>query len=152
MLHLQYLTYEDKNRTKFYREEKTRKRNREKFISYDKWLISLKTKIHFEKGNEKNKKRILQLINKTNQMNLSTRRISENELDKLIKDKNCYLFSCKVRDRFGDMGLVGVVSFRLTLNNIEVIDFILSCRAFGRSIEKSMLIKIIQILKKKENK
>ena len=83
-------------------------------------------------------------------MNLSTRRISENELDKLIKDKNCYLFSCKVRDRFGDMGLVGVVSFRLTLNNIEVIDFILSCRAFGRSIEKSMLIKIIQILKKKK--
>tara|TARA_B100001079_G_C15954515_1_gene316370 strand:- start:197 stop:514 length:318 start_codon:yes stop_codon:yes gene_type:complete len=54
-----------------------------------------------------------------------------------------------VTDKFGDMGLVGVVSFKLASKRIEVIDFILSCRAFGRSIEKSMLIKIIQILKKK---
>ena len=147
---LQYLTYEDKNRTKFYQDEKIRKKNKEKFVSYDKWLISLKTKAHFEKVNEKNKKRILLLINKTNQMNLSTRRISEKELDKFTSDENCYLFSCKVQDKFGDMGLVGVVSFKVLANNIQVLDFILSCRAFGRSIEKSMLIKIIQILKKKK--
>ena len=146
---LQHFTYEDKNRTKFYQEEKKRKKNRKKFISYDKWLVSLKTKVHFEKANEKSKKRILQLINKTNQMNLSTRRISESELDKLIKDKDHHLFSCKVTDKFGDMGLVGVFSFRFLSNKIEVIDFILSCRAFGRSIEKSMLFKIIQIFKKK---
>ena len=47
------------------------------------------------------------------------------------------------------MGLVGVVSFKLFSNKIVVIDFILSCRAFGRSIEKSMLLKIIQVFKKK---
>ena len=146
---LHHLTYEDKNRTQFYHDEKIRKQNQKKFISYDKWLVSLKTKIYFESGNDKNKKRILQLINKTNQMNLSTRRISESELNKLIKDKSHYLLSCKVTDKFGDMGLVGVVSFKLASKRIEVIDFILSCRAFGRSIEKSMLIKIIQILKKK---
>ena len=52
-------------------------------------------------------------------------------------------------DKFGDMGLVGVISFIIKQNKIEVIDFILSCRAFGRSIEKSMLYKIIQISKKK---
>ena len=144
-----HLTYEDKNRTKFYHDEKIRKKNQEKFISYEKWLSSLKTKVYFEKGNEKNKKRILQLINKTNQMNLTTRRISETILDKLIKDKDCYLFSCKVEDKFGDMGLVGVVSFKLFSNKIVVIDFILSCRAFGRSIEKLMLLKIIQVFKRK---
>ena len=147
---LQQFTYEDKHRTKFYHEEKTRKKNKEKFISYDKWLISLKTKVQFEEGNESNKKRIIQLINKTNQMNLSTRRISENNLDQITKDRNKYLFSCKVKDKFGDMGLVGVVSFKIFSNSIEVIDFILSCRAFGRSIEKSMLMQIIKILKKKK--
>ena len=83
-------------------------------------------------------------------MNLTTRRISEINLDNLIKDKSCDLFSCKVTDKFGDMGLVGVVSFKIKSNTIEVIDFILSCRAFGRSIEKSMLLKIIQILNKKK--
>ena len=146
---LHHVTHEDKNRTKFYKDEKVRKKTREKFISYDKWIASLKTRVHFEKGSEKNKKRILQLINKTNQMNLSTRRISELELDKLMKKKNCYLLSCKVTDKFGDMGLVGVVSFKLFSKKIVVIDFILSCRAFGRSIEKSMLLKIIQVFKKK---
>ena len=147
---LQQFTYEDKNRTKFYHEEKIRKKNRENFISYNKWLISLKTKVQFEAGNENNKKRITQLINKTNQMNLSTRRISENGLDQITKDKNSYLFSCKVKDKFGDMGLVGVVSFKVLSNCIEVKDFILSCRAFGRSIEKSMLVPIIKILRKKK--
>ena len=144
-----HVTYEDKNRTKFYQDETKRKKNKEKFISYDKWLLTLKTKVFFEKANEKNKKRILQLINKTNQMNLSTRRISETNLDKLIQDKKSYIFSCKVEDKFGDMGLVGVVSFKLHVDEIEVIDFILSCRAFGRSIEKTMLMKIIEIIKKK---
>jgi len=150
---LQNFTYEDKNRTKFYQDEKTRTKSKEKFISFDKWLHSTNTKVFFEKGNSKNKKRILQLINKTNQMNLSTRRISENQLDILISKKNLYLFSCKVKDKFGDMGLVGVVSFKFLSDQIEIIDFILSCRAFGRSIEKAMLYKIIQVLKKeKKNK
>ena len=148
-LDVQYLTYEDKNRTKFYQDEKVRNKNKEKFITHDKWLSTLKTKVYFEKGNEKNKKRILQLINKTNQMNLKTRRISELVLDRLINDKKSHLLSCKVKDKFGDMGLVGIVSFKVLPDKIEVIDFILSCRAFGRSIEKVMLLKIIQVLKKK---
>ena len=144
-----HVTYEDKNRTKYYQDETKRKKSKEKFISYEKWLSTLKTKVFFEKANEKNKKRILQLINKTNQMNLSTRRISEANLDKLIKDNKSYILSCKVEDKFGDMGLVGVVSFKLSPDKIDVIDFILSCRAFGRSIEKTMLMKIIEILNKK---
>tara|TARA_Y100000590_G_scaffold135594_1_gene155149 strand:- start:20014 stop:21669 length:1656 start_codon:yes stop_codon:yes gene_type:complete len=148
-LSVQHLTYEDKNRTKFYQDEKIRKKNKEKFISHEKWLSTLKTKVFFEKGNEKNKKRILQLINKTNQMNLTTRRISESTLDKLINSKNSYLFSCKVKDKFGDMGLVGVLSFAVYSNKIEIIDFILSCRAFGRSIEKLMLFKVIKNFKNK---
>ena len=102
--------------------------------------------MQFEAGNENNKKRITQLINKTNQMNLSTRRISENGLDQITKDKNSYLFSCKVKDKFGDMGLVGVVSFKVLSNCIVVKDFILSCRAFGRSIEKVMLLMINQLI------
>ena len=82
-------------------------------------------------------------------MNLSTRRITESQLENLIKNKNKYIFSCKVSDKFGDMGLVGVISFAVLNKKIEIIDFILSCRAFGRSIENSMLYKVIQISKNK---
>lgn len=146
----QYSTQEDKNRTKYYQDESIRKKSKKKFISYDKWLMSLKIKIKFEKGSEKNKKRILQLVNKTNQMNLSTRRINDSQLDKLINDKNYNIFSCQVSDKFGDMGLVGVLSFKISKREIKIVDFILSCRVFGRSIEKSMLLKVIEILKKRK--
>ena len=70
-------------------------------------------------------------------------------MDKLINSKNSHLFSCKVKDKFGDMGLVGVISFAVYSNKIEIIDFILSCRAFGRSIEKLMLFKVIKNFKNK---
>ena len=146
---IQKLTAEDKQRTKYYKDEKTRKKSKDKFISIDEWLSSLNIKIVFEKGNQKNKVRILQLINKTNQMNLTTRRISESQLDNFMKDKNKQIFSCNMSDKFGDMGLIGVISFLIKPNKIEVIDFLLSCRVFGRYIEKSMIYKIIQISKKK---
>ena len=144
----QQITKEDQYRTKYYKDEKIRKKNKTKFISVDKWLSSLKTRVTFEKCSEKNKQRILQLINKTNQMNLSTRRISESQLGDFMNSKNKYVFSCSVSDKFGDMGLVGVISFAVLSKKIEIVDFILSCRAFGRSIEKSMLFKIIQVSKK----
>ena len=144
----QQITKEDQYRTKYYQDEKIRKKNKTKFISVDKWLSSLKTRVTFEKCSEKNKQRILQLINKTNQMNLSTRRISESQLGDFMNSKNKYVFSCSVSDKFGDMGLVGVISFAVLSKKIEIVDFILSCRAFGRSIEKSMLFKIIQVSKK----
>ena len=55
-LDVQYLTYEDKNRTKFYQDEKVRNKNKEKFITHDKWLSTLKTKVYFKKEMKKIRK------------------------------------------------------------------------------------------------
>jgi len=144
------ITKEDKLRTQFYHEEKKRVKTKEKFISHNNWLKSLNIKVLFEDASNDNKKRILQLINKTNQMNLTTRRLSEAQLEKIIINRNINIQSCRVSDKFGDMGLVGVYTFEFNKNNVEVIDFILSCRAFGRSIENLMVYKIIQTTKKKD--
>ena len=144
-----HITKEDKLRTRFYQDEKKRTQTKNKFLSHNNWLKSLHIKVFFENVTNKNKKRVLQLINKTNQMNLSTRRLSEKEFEKLINSKNTKIETCRVLDKFGDMGLVGLFIIKFENKNIKVLDFILSCRAFGRSIEKLMVYKIIKSSKKK---
>ena len=143
-----YLTKEDENRTQYYKDEKKREKTKKNFLSHDKWLNSLKIKVKIENINEENKLRVLQLINKTNQMNLSTRRYSEKELNQILKDKRVFSGTIRVKDKLGDMGLVGIFIIEIKQKEINVLDFILSCRAFGRSIENYMFYQINLYAKK----
>ena len=84
-------------------------------------------------------KRVVQLLNKTNQMNLRTRRTSETELLAWAADGTRRLWALRVRDRFGDAGLTGVVSVEQAGEEARIVDFVLSCRVFGREIERVMV-------------
>ncbi len=147
-----YLTKEDENRTQYYKDEKKREKTKKNFLSHDKWLNSLKIKVKTENINEENKLRVLQLINKTNQMNLSTRRYSEKELNQILKNKRVLSGTIRVKDKLGDMGLVGIFIIEIKQKEINVLDFILSCRAFGRSIENYMFYQINLYAKKNKIK
>ena len=85
-------------------------------------------------------------------MNLTTRRLTEPELDKLTKDKKTEFKALRVSDKLGDMGLVGVYGVKFENKDALVIDFILSCRAFGRSIENLMVYDICKTAKKNKSK
>ncbi len=78
-------------------------------------------------------KRIAQLTNKTNQFNLTTRRYSEADIARLMAEADVFAYG--VRDRFGDMGIVGVV---IAVDG-AIDTFLMSCRALGRGIESNML-------------
>src|SRR5262249_23619473 len=83
--------------------------------------------------------RAVQLANKTNQMNLRTRRITELELSRWLSEgKGRKTLAIKVADRFGDIGLTGLISWTLADDAVEIVDFVLSCRAMGRQIENLM--------------
>ena len=144
-------TSEDLNRTKYYKDNLKRNKSKE-LLSEENWLKSLKTHVYFKKIAETNKDRIYQLLQRTNQMNLSTNRLTVKDLDKLQKNKNNYLYCCSVKDKFGDMGIIGFFNLKIEKEKGCVKDFILSCRAFGREIENSMIYKIVQILKSKNIK
>ena len=143
-------TNEDKLRTKYYKEDKDRQKIKTKFKSQNEWLKSLKMKATIEDVNKNNKTRVLQLINKTNQMNLKTRRLTEKQLNSDINNKNIQFKAIRLTDKFGDMGLIGLFSINLSRTKIDVLDFILSCRAFGRSIENLMFYYISLLAKKKK--
>ena len=81
----------------------------------------------------------IQLINKTNQMNLATKRYTVKEMNSLWMNKNNHLFTFRVKDKFGDYGLTGIMIFSKNNSQLHINDFILSCRVFGKYIEHSML-------------
>ena len=144
------ITKEDSLRTKFYKDEKKRVSTKTFFESHSEWLKSLNIIITSKNLNSVNKIRSLQLINKTNQMNLMTRRLTEEQINNIIKDKNKIIKTFNVKDKLGDMGLIGLYIIEHTKTGINVLDFILSCRAFGRSIENYMAHTIIQLAKRKK--
>lgn len=127
------LTAEDRAKSQQYDQEAQRQTIAQSAETIDDYIRSLDIRIEVGLNRTAQVKRIAQLTNKTNQFNLTTRRYGEAEMLALMKTAHVYDF--RVIDRFGDMGIVGVV-----IVAAGVIDtFLMSCRAIGRRIEQEML-------------
>ncbi len=133
------VTSEDLGRAEMYVQDRQRRQVRDAAGSFEQWLASLETRVTVEPFNDANAERAVQLINKTNQMNLSTRRLSEQELRAWLSSPPHHLWTFRVVDRFGDSGLTGIASVKLDGEVASFVDFILSCRVMGRRIEETML-------------
>ena len=83
--------------------------------------------------------RTTQLLNKTNQMNLSTRRLSDVEVTEWCASDSHAMWALTVGDKFGSAGLTGILSVEESDGACHVVDFVLSCRVMGRRIEHCML-------------
>ncbi len=141
-------TIEDKKRTILYKDGIQRKELLTKTLikkgSKIDWLKSLKIELKIEviSKSSKNLQRIVQLFNRTNQFHLSGNKFSiESFLNQIECSKNIYL-QVNLQDRLGSEGLISVIGIEINHKDkrINVIDFILSCRVFGRMVEKVMLI------------
>jgi FkbH-like protein len=133
------LSLEDLARADMYAVDRQRKDSAGAFQTIDEWIRDLRIAVQIEVLDESNLPRATQLFNKTNQMNLSTRRLAAAELWQWSQREQCRLWTFRVRDRFGDCGLAGIASLEWENGRGKVVDFILSCRAFGRRIEETML-------------
>lgn len=134
-----HVTAEDASRNQMYADEAERKRARASIASAEEWLQSLGTVVTVEEFSDANRERVVQLFNKTNQMNLSTRRLSAQELQSWLSEGNRKLWAFRVSDRFGDSGLTGILSLEVKAATAQIIDFVLSCRVMGRNVERLML-------------
>lgn len=141
------VTDEDLGRTEMYVAERQRSESRAN-VSMDEWLASLELKITFEALGSGNIKRAAQLFNKTNQMNLTTRRMTEAELLDWTKSGKRAMYAYRVADRFGDYGLTGLASVEVNADGQAIVtDFLLSCRVMGRGVEKAMLTTLLNFAK-----
>jgi FkbH-like protein len=84
--------------------------------------------------------RTVQLINKTNQFNLTTRRYSEEDVLAVIDDPRAFGLQLRLTDRFGDNGIIAIVIGRMEHAEQLVIDtWLMSCRVLGRQVEPTTL-------------
>jgi FkbH-like protein len=134
-----HVSHEDAARATLFAQERARDEMRSRYESLDDWIAGLGTVVRIEALSSVNLPRTVQLMNKTNQMNLRTRRLSETELEKWAADPNHELWVAHVSDKLGDAGLTGIVGLDLADTNATVADFVLSCRVMGRRIEETLV-------------
>jgi len=133
------MTEEDAARAAMYVTERHRREASAESTSEEDWLDTLGVRVDLAPVTEGNVKRVAQLLNKTNQMNLRTRRLAEDEFSDWLRGDGRGALALTVRDRFGDIGLTGVLTWQEIGRELEIVDFILSCRAMGRRVEPLML-------------
>jgi FkbH-like protein len=133
------LTEEDLTRTQMYAVEQERRAEMRSFRSLENWLQSLMINIQVEELSDENLDRMAQLFNKTNQMNLTTRRLTQAQLRHWAAQEQHKLWSFRVSDRLGDSGLTGILGLEVHNGNALISDFVLSCRVIGRKVEEAML-------------
>src|SRR5690606_37640285 len=126
---------EDEQRTSMYVADRDRRAIKREVGSPEAWLESLEVKIQIQPLQMADLSRTVQLLNRTNQMNLSTRRVTEEELRLWLDHPDRALWTARVRDRFGDSGLTGVLSVEARDDTAWIVDFVVSCRVFGRNLE-----------------
>jgi len=134
-----FQTQEDRARTGMRSQERSRRSALAEADNLDDWLRSLEIAVTVDALAPANLDRAAQLFNKTNQMNLSTRRLSAGELTAWAAAPEHCVLTFRVRDRFGDYGLTGIVGLELGAARARLVDFLLSCRVMGRHVEEAML-------------
>lgn len=138
---------EDVERTKMYKQELIRSIQKTTFENIEDYLQSLRLEVTIYINEEKLVSRIAQLTQKTNQFNLTTKRYTENDIRIFTESKNCKVFACDVRDKFGEFGLTAVAIIIIE-NEAAIFDtFLLSCRILGRNIELKFMDEVLKHLR-----
>lgn len=133
------LSQEDRARPQMYRAEQARRTYAGSCVSVEQFLSGLEMVVSTGHANRASLGRIAQLVNKTNQFNLTTRRRSLTELTALSEDPEWRVRWVRVRDRFGDHGMVGVGILRREQERGVVDTLLLSCRILNRRVEEALL-------------
>lgn len=138
------LTGEDIARPERYREDLARKDFLDTFDSIEGYLAELGIRVRLEPVRESQIPRVSQLTFRTNQFNMTTRRLQPAEVAVLAADPATPVLAIGSADRFGDNGLVGAVFLRRSGDVLHIDNFLLSCRVFSRGIEQACLLAVLR--------
>ncbi len=136
----------DATRTQSYRHSIKRQALRQNSKNLVSYLKQLGMKLHFQPMTHQSLPRCLQLIQRTNQFNLSTQRYSKSTLQEFLSQESLILFTISLSDHLETFGTIGLFTINLSDNECIIQDFILSCRVLGRGIEEASLTFICQTM------
>ena len=133
------LSEDDKHRNEMYKANAMRKEQEESFGNYSDFLKSLEMKAVIRGFEPVYYSRIAQLTNKSNQFNLTTKRMTQAEVEQMAQDPGYITLYGKLKDKFGDNGVVSLVIGKKNGDTLELILWLMSCRVLKRDMEQAML-------------
>jgi len=141
------LSAEDSRRGELYAAEAKREQLRTAAGDLASYYASLEMTLEIRFASEFTIPRIAQLTQKTNQFNLTTRRYSDLDIRGFAESENADAISLRLRDRFGDAGIVGAAILIYLGEAARIDTLLLSCRVLGRYVEDALLGECIQLAK-----
>jgi len=135
---------EDRKRAEMYQDNARRVALQSQAGGVEGYLAALAMVITFQPFDPVGRARIAQLINKSNQFNLTTRRYSEAEVAAAERDPDCFTLQVRLADSFGDNGMISVVICRGRAQDWDIDTWLMSCRVLGRRVEEAVLQEILR--------
>ncbi|MEG2021128.1 MAG: HAD-IIIC family phosphatase [Oscillospiraceae bacterium] len=132
------LSQDDKKRNDMYKQNLQRQAMEESFGDYTDYLKSLDMHCYIGSFDLQHTERITQLINKTNQFNLTTRRYTQSEVEGLVANGEYITLYGSLTDKFGDNGIVTAIIGHISGETLNIDLWIMSCRTFKRQLEYAM--------------
>lgn len=134
---------EDRQRAAFYADNARRVALQQQAGDVDAYLASLDMRMTLQPFDDTGRARIAQLINKSNQFNLTTRRYTEAEVAALQHDPNAFALQVRLADAFGDNGMISVLICRREQADWLIDTWLMSCRVLGRKVEAALLQELV---------
>lgn len=142
---------EDAHRTEMYKANSTRQLEAMSTNDMDSFLRSLQMKATIVPFLEEDLERITQLVSRSNQFNVTTRRHTKADLRTFMESADYVTFSMRLKDRFGDNGLIAVWIGKILqdLNTVEIDTWLMSCRVLSKGAEEHLRNHIVKHLQEK---
>jgi FkbH-like protein len=139
---------EDRKRAAFYQDNARRLALQKQAGDLDSYLASLGMEITFQPFDATGRARIAQLISKSNQFNLTTRRYTEAQVEEMSRDRARWTLQVRLADKLGDNGMISVIICRKEGADWEIDTWLMSCRVLGRRVEQMVLREILDHAKR----
>lgn len=140
---------EDLKKTQMYQNEAKRKQELESSLNLDDYIAKLEMVADIHRMRDTELERVVQLINKTNQFNVTTKRYTQAEVEKIAADPNNAIYVVYSSDKYGDSGLISVIILIGSEVDVRIDTFLMSCRVMGRKLEDVILNELAAKYQKK---
>lgn len=126
---------EDLKKTQMYQNEAKRKQEMNESLNLDDYIAKLEMVADIHKMRDSELERVVQLINKTNQFNVTTKRYTQADVEAIAADPLNAIYVVYSSDKYGDSGLISVIILKGSEAEVVIDTFLMSCRVMGRKLE-----------------
>lgn len=138
-------TLEDRNRPEMYAKEVRRIELGKSMDSVDEFLKTLQMEAVVSQFKLDQVERIAQLMNRSNQFNLTTKRYSVSDCKEMITNQDYHTISISLKDKFGDYGLISTIILKMQNEEMHIDQWLMSCRVLSRGVEQIAMNYIIDL-------